>query len=410
MRLVVIFAICLATAVAVLAEPQQIYRYPRANTPGVHPGGGKRLTRIVKVRRTTSPTPATTPSSKPAGSSATSASASSLEFLTDEEILRETPKRKLHHLKSDLGSLENSEEDYEDENRFYVGREHYYDNRIDVKKENDGLRIAEEADPAVVAELDHDEVGNGEEEEEIEYEYYYDDEELEEDDEDLDLEQEDHSTENRRSDEDTDGLQDLNYFGHVQRQREQRLRERERRRQLWLRQKRRQATKAAQRHRYYAQMTQWRRQWRRPKYVVTSFRQHRGSKGGGASAQYIRPAASVEVESRPLKAPPPVKQPRETASARREGGGASGESTSLMRSMLGVKPFCIHDDAQFSCTFTPLCWMQGGVASSGCDSMLYSCCVSHTIARRQVKSDYISIRGCKLITYANILLQRKHSV
>ena len=63
----------------------------------------------------------------------------------------------------------------------------------------------------------------------------------------------------------------------------------------------------------------------------------------------------------------------------------SGESTSLMRSILGVQPFCIHDEAQFSCTFTPFCWMQGGVAMNGCDSMLYSCCVSHTIARRQVR-------------------------
>ena len=63
----------------------------------------------------------------------------------------------------------------------------------------------------------------------------------------------------------------------------------------------------------------------------------------------------------------------------------SGESTSLMRSLLGVQPFCIHDEAQFSCTFTPFCWMQGGVAMNGCDSMLYSCCVSHTIARRQVR-------------------------
>ena len=86
----------------------------------------------------------------------------------------------------------------------------------------------------------------------------------------------------------------------------------------------------------------------------------------------------------------------------------SGESTSFMRSLLGmcqlfvcnwvsddsvanftsflagVQPFCIHDEAQFSCTFTPLCWMAGGVAMNGCDSMLYSCCVSHTIARRQV--------------------------
>ena len=83
---------------------------------------------------------------------------------------------------------------------------------------------------------------------------------------------------------------------------------------------------------------------------------------------------------------------------------ARGESTSLMRSILGVNPFCVHEDAQFSCTFTPLCWMHGGVAMSGCDSMLYSCCVSHTIARRQVSSSFLPSYYFDLMSFfANVL-------
>ena len=86
------------------------------------------------------------------------------------------------------------------------------------------------------------------------------------------------------------------------------------------------------------------------------------------------------------KPPVIIEEPRNTENRRHYDTAApKGESTSLMRSILGVTPFCVHDDAQFSCTFTPMCWMQGGVAMSGCDSMLYSCCVSHTIARRQVR-------------------------
>ena len=78
---------------------------------------------------------------------------------------------------------------------------------------------------------------------------------------------------------------------------------------------------------------------------------------------------------------------------------ARGESTSLMRSILGVNPFCVHEDAQFSCTFTPLCWMHGGVAMNGCDSMLYSCCVSHTIAQTQGSPSFLLSYYCDLMSF-----------
>merc|ERR1712088_703789 len=110
-----------------------------------------------------------------------------------------------------------------------------------------------------------------------------------------------------------------------------------------------------QRQRYYASMSKWRR--KRPRVIIS------------------------EVQKRPVEKP--LDSNRRHYEALRGRDHDSGESTSLMRSLLGVQPFCIHDEAQFSCTFTPFCWMQGGVAMNGCDSMLYSCCVSHTIARRQ---------------------------
>jgi hypothetical protein len=52
---------------------------------------------------------------------------------------------------------------------------------------------------------------------------------------------------------------------------------------------------------------------------------------------------------------------------------------------MGVSPFCLHDDIQFNCVLTPVCWMAGGETLSGCDSMLYSCCVEPSIARKVSK-------------------------
>lgn len=70
------------------------------------------------------------------------------------------------------------------------------------------------------------------------------------------------------------------------------------------------------------------------------------------------------------------------------GGGSGGVPTatspSMLRSFLGVSPFCVAGDenTQFKCVFTPTCWLSGGVPQDGCDSMLYSCCVTPSVARR----------------------------
>jgi hypothetical protein len=70
---------------------------------------------------------------------------------------------------------------------------------------------------------------------------------------------------------------------------------------------------------------------------------------------------------------------------------ASGGSNSLFRSIMGVSPFCLHDDIQFNCVLTPVCWMAGGETLSGCDSMLYSCCVEPSIARKVSKHLPVSL-------------------
>ena len=129
------------------------------------------------------------------------------------------------------------------------------------------------------------------------------------------------------------------------------------RRRIWLQK---------QRRKYYESLSRW----RRPKIIISETNRR-------------KPTAAVIRNHRP---PQFSRRPSEENRRHYDNPANSqrGESTSLMRSLLGVNPFCVHDEAQFSCTFTPLCWMQGGVAMSGCDSMLYSCCVSHTIARRQV--------------------------
>ena len=63
------------------------------------------------------------------------------------------------------------------------------------------------------------------------------------------------------------------------------------------------------------------------------------------------------------------------------------DNPSLFRSFLGVSPYCLNEESsQFSCQFTPSCWLAGGVPSPGCDSMLYTCCVMPSVARKVRKT------------------------
>ena len=83
----------------------------------------------------------------------------------------------------------------------------------------------------------------------------------------------------------------------------------------------------------------------------------------------------------PLIAVPPL--PASSSSS------SSSSDVSLFRSFLGVSPFCLNDDVQFSCKFTPTCWLQGGIPQPGCDSMLYSCCVSPGAISRKVRDLHV---------------------
>ena len=63
------------------------------------------------------------------------------------------------------------------------------------------------------------------------------------------------------------------------------------------------------------------------------------------------------------------------------------DNPSLFRSFLGVSPYCLNEESsQYSCTFTPSCWLVGGVPQPGCDSLIYSCCVlpGASVARKEV--------------------------
>ena len=64
------------------------------------------------------------------------------------------------------------------------------------------------------------------------------------------------------------------------------------------------------------------------------------------------------------------------------GGGGPGGSGSLVRSLLGVPSHCVSEEhgLQFPCSFTPSCWISGGVPQTGCDSLIYACCVSPAAA------------------------------
>ena len=66
------------------------------------------------------------------------------------------------------------------------------------------------------------------------------------------------------------------------------------------------------------------------------------------------------------------------------GGGAVGVGggNSLVRSLLGVPSHCVSEEhgLQFPCSFTPSCWISGGVPQTGCDSLIYACCVSPAAA------------------------------
>ena len=64
---------------------------------------------------------------------------------------------------------------------------------------------------------------------------------------------------------------------------------------------------------------------------------------------------------------------------------SGGNGDSFFRSLMGVKDYClpgIEGDLEAECVFGPLCWLSGGVPHSGCNSLLYTCCVPMELARK----------------------------
>ena len=95
------------------------------------------------------------------------------------------------------------------------------------------------------------------------------------------------------------------------------------------------------------------------------------------------------VPSTPVKGHRPLQS---TAHRRHDHGRSadvtstpSGGGDSFFRSLMGVKDYClpgIEGDLEAECVFGPLCWLSGGVPHSGCNSLLYTCCVPMELARK----------------------------
>merc|ERR1711983_609548 len=54
-----------------------------------------------------------------------------------------------------------------------------------------------------------------------------------------------------------------------------------------------------------------------------------------------------------------------------------------VRNLFGAPEHCLEEGRQYSCTFAPVCWLTGGVATPGCDSFMYSCCRPPDLARKE---------------------------
>jgi len=78
---------------------------------------------------------------------------------------------------------------------------------------------------------------------------------------------------------------------------------------------------------------------------------------------------------------------REDNYLRVEGRGArQDEGRSFVRNfrnLFGAPEHCLEEGRQYSCTFAPVCWLTGGVATPGCDSFMYSCCRPPDLARKE---------------------------
>jgi len=73
--------------------------------------------------------------------------------------------------------------------------------------------------------------------------------------------------------------------------------------------------------------------------------------------------------------------------------------TREIRSMFGVSRTsgCADAGSSSSCTLAPVCWLTGGVATEGCDSMFYTCCRSPDLGLGRARSVDSSLLGARTL-------------
>jgi len=69
------------------------------------------------------------------------------------------------------------------------------------------------------------------------------------------------------------------------------------------------------------------------------------------------------------------------------------------RNLFGAPEHCLEAGTQYSCTFAPVCWVTGGVATPGCDSFLYSCCKPPNIGTSRKEKDLFEKRKEELLDH-----------
>lgn len=135
-----------------------------------------------------------------------------------------------------------------------------------------------------------------------------------------------------------------------------------------------------------------RRRFYRPKLALSP----RGYNYNPGYASESREAPQYrQVRSRPL-----IPQSRGTGRGSPR-GSSKGSPRSMqeeergfvkdVRNLFGAPEHCLEEGVQYSCTFTPVCWLTGGIATSGCESFMYSCCKPPELGRSEV--DPIEKRG-----------------
>lgn len=122
---------------------------------------------------------------------------------------------------------------------------------------------------------------------------------------------------------------------------------------------------------------QHRRRWRRRRRFWPVWAGRRGPRYSGYR---VRPRERLDW-AREVRG---LDWAREVPRTRRQEEEASGRGfVRTVRNLFGAPEHCLEEGRQYSCTFAPVCWVTGGVATPGCESFLYSCCRPPELGRKE---------------------------